>query len=329
MHVALLAYLNCPLCHSSLDLTIENQVDAHIESGQLRCRGCGQLYPIVNGIPNMLSTQFAGIAAKRGEARGWQKLAQHEAWYEDADRIDLVLPYVVRDLGWDPVGAADWEATRLSFERLLEAYVQPGMRVLEIGAAKSWAGRYFLARGCEYTASDILDDAHIGLGRARFFGARFGYYEAVVADAEHLPFADAYFDLTFAIAALHHSLDLDRMVRELARVTRRGGLVAGLNEGMRSFLARADADSQSREKGFGINEHAYTLWDYRRAFRGGGLRVVEMRRGIGYDQLLAPRLKLFINPLRRLPRVGEALAAWLLLGVIHAYDGVSLYARKV
>jgi len=47
----------------------------------------------------------------------------------------------------------------------------------------------------------------------------------VQADGEHLPFADGAFDLVYCVAALHHALDLSRMVSELARVTRPGGTV--------------------------------------------------------------------------------------------------------
>jgi SAM-dependent methyltransferase len=48
-----------------------------------------------------------------------------------------------------------------------------------------------------------------------------------VADGTGLPFADGVFDLTFTVCALHHVEPPDRVsyMRELARVTRAGGLV--------------------------------------------------------------------------------------------------------
>jgi SAM-dependent methyltransferase len=48
-----------------------------------------------------------------------------------------------------------------------------------------------------------------------------------VADGTRLPFADGEFDLTFTVCALHHVEPPERpaYLRELARVTRRGGLV--------------------------------------------------------------------------------------------------------
>lgn len=63
------------------------------------------------------------------------------------------------------------------------------------------------------------------------------------------------------IAALHHALDLPRTLAEMSRVCRVGGVVAGLNEGVRDG-ATADTDVQAAEKTYGINEHVYTLTDY-------------------------------------------------------------------
>jgi uncharacterized protein YbaR (Trm112 family) len=328
MKSALLTYLVCPLCHSSLALDATAGIDDVIESGSLTCRGCGHCFAIHDGIPNMLAPDLPGILEKLGEVQGWLRMAQEEDWYTPDERLDLSLPYVVEELGWDPVGASTWVATRCSFEELLGKYVRPGLRVLEVGAAKSWAGRYFNARQCEYTACDIVDDPNIGLGRSRFFRSRFGHYEVVAADAEQLPFADSYFDLVFAIAALHHALDLPKMLGEMARVARNGAIVAGLNEAVRALRVGPNAGNQSKEKSYSINEHVHSLLTYRRAFRGNGLRVLKMTRAIGYDQLIGPRIRLGIKAVRRAPFVGDALAVWLVLGLIHAYDGVTIYALK-
>ena len=47
--------------------------------------------------------------------------------------------------------------------------------------------------------------------------------DARVADAEHLPFADASFDLVLGHAVLHHIPDVDRALQEVLRVLRPGG----------------------------------------------------------------------------------------------------------
>ncbi|MFB3890838.1 MAG: methyltransferase domain-containing protein [Phycisphaerae bacterium] len=329
MKASLLDYLACPFCHSPLRLEVSARAGDIIEAGAVQCPSCGDSYPIRGGIPDMLCPRLAGIDLKLREVRGWVAMASKDGWYEPDDRVDLALPYVVEKLGWDPRGAAVWVATRTSFERLLNCYVRPGMRVLEVGAAKTWAGRYFIQRGCRYTACDLVGDANIGVGRSRFFTERFGHYEAVVADAEQLPFADGSFDLVYGVAALHHALDLRRMVGQMARVARRGAVVAGLNEGVRSYRAGAEAGVQGKEKQFGINEHVHTLGDYRAAFRRGGLRIAEMT--LGLDRAGAgPKGKLgrLIDALQRIPRIGGPMATWLTLGLLLPYGGVTIFARK-
>ncbi len=335
MNLSFLPTLACPLCRAPLTLVAgapdgngSGPAPATVEEGLLVCTGCGHPYAIRDGIPNMLSPFLPRYEEKMREARGWAELSKAEGWYEPTEAVDLALPNVVEVLGWDPQDASGWLATKHSFEDMMQRFVRPGLRVLEIGAARTWAGRYFVERGCTYAACDIMDDPNIGVGRARFFTQRFGHYEALAADAEFLPFADGSFDLVFAIAALHHALDLRAMVGEMARVTRRGGIVAGLNEGVRSFRAGPDAEIQATEKSYGINEHVYTLWDYLSAFWGSGLRVTRVFRGIGYDWFMADALKARVQQLEAVPVAGPWLAAGLVLGYAHPYDGATFYAVK-
>ena len=91
----------------------------------------------------------------------------------------------------------------------------------------------------------------IGLGRGAFYADRVGPFERVQADGEHLPFRDASFDLTYCVATLHHALDLGAMVREMARVTRPGGVVCALNEGTRAPRASGDNVEQARRNSGG------------------------------------------------------------------------------
>lgn len=328
MKPSLLEYLVCPLCFSRPNLTVSRQLDDFIETGVLYCQHCELSFPIREGIPYMLSDRLPNISEKLREVDGWVALSKARGWYEPEERIDLALPYVVEKLGWDLAEASSWAATKVSFEHMLDRYVRPGMRVLEVGAAKTWAGRYFIERDCEYTACDIMDDPNIGLGRSRFFTDRFGYYEVVTADAENLPFLSGYFDLVFGIATLHHAIDLGRMLREMSRVARRGGIVAGLNEGVRAFRASPDAETQREEKSFGINEHVHTLWDYCKAFLRNRLFPIEVTRAIGYELLISPDLKRTAQRCLSIPVVGKWLAALWVLGLSHPYDGVTIFARK-
>jgi SAM-dependent methyltransferase len=189
--------------------------------------------------------------------------------------------------------------------------------VLEVGAAKAWASRFWLERGCEYVATDILVDPKIGLGRGAFYG-EFG---RVQADGENLPFGDGTFDVTYCVATLHHALDLPKMVREMSRVTKPGGIVAGLNEGTRGVLRSADNPDQAGEKELGINEHVHTVWSYASTFARAGLVVRRMERSDGWPPVPYGYF------LSRVPKIGMTLGTLAHLSA-GRYAGVSIYARK-
>lgn len=328
----LLEYMVCPLCRRRLDLVhgerVQGEFGETIEEGMLVCTGCGHPFVIEAGIPVMLSPLLPRYNEKMREARGWVAISRDGGWYYPDERIDMALPYVVRELGWTLEVGAGWTATALSFDEMVRRYVRPGMRILEIGAARAWAGRYLTEMGCEYIACDLVTDPNIGLGRSRFFARQSGYFEVAAADAEYLPFADETFDLVFAIAALHHALDLDMMMAEMARVCRQRGVVAGLNEGVRAFLSGPDAETQEKEKTYGINEHVYSLLDYTSAFWKAGLTPVDVTRAIGYEMLISEQTGKRARQLEQIPIAGRWLASLAVLGYAHPYDGVTLYAIK-
>jgi SAM-dependent methyltransferase len=303
----LLELVRCPFCRSSLTE----------EGGGFVCTGCRRAFARTSdGIPLMLHEDLPGAQKKLREAEGWPEKARAEGWYEPDDTVDAALPYVNRELGWnDP----NWLANGHSFQVLLDRYVDSarGLRVLEVGAAKAWGSRFWLERDCEYVATDILVDAKIGLGRGAFYGD----FNRVQADGEHLPFADGIFDLTYCVATLHHALDLNRMVHEMARVTRPGGIVAGLNEGIRGLLRSAENPDQAGEKELGINEHVHTVWTYAAAFARNGLVVRRLERSDGWPPVPFGYL------LSRVPKIGMTLGTLAHLSVAR-YAGVSIYAKK-
>jgi SAM-dependent methyltransferase len=299
--------LRCPFCRSTL---------AEAGAG-LRCTGCSRSFGITDdGIPLMLHPDLPGAKEKLAEAEGWLVKAQEEGWYEPDDAVDRVLPFVNRELGWDnPL----WLANGHSVQVLLDRYVQEqrGLRVLELGAAKAWAARFWLERDCEYVATDILVDRQIGLGRGAFYGD----FGRVQADGEALPFPDGTFDITYCIATLHHALDLTRMVREMARVTKPGGTVAGLNEGIRGVFRSSENPEQDAEKALGINEHVHTVWTYAGAFVRNGLTIRRIERADGWPPLP------FGYFLSHVPKVGMTLGTLVHLTPAR-YAGASIYGRK-
>jgi SAM-dependent methyltransferase len=275
-------------------------------------------YTVEDGIPRLLDPTAPGLEAKLREVAAWPLLAREQGWYETDDRVDAALPYLNSELGWQDRA---WGATEYGFRLLLDRYVRRGDRVLEIGAAKSWAAQHLLPRGCEYVACDLVVDPVIGLGRGRFFEQRAVPYLRIQADGERLPFAAESFDVAFCVATLHHALDLRAMVAELARVTRRGGVVAALNEGTRAPYVSENNPEQAHEQALGINEHVHTMWAYLWAFARSGLQPVRLEYAEGPAELARRRIA------GKLLRLGQPAATLWALNA-YPYAGLSLYARR-
>lgn len=136
MKQTLLDYLRCPLCRHALVIVEPHPVTELITEGTLRCSHCQQAFTVHAGIPNMFTPQLPRAAEKQRESQGWLALAQADGWYEPDPVIDLALPDVVGKLGWDLATGSNWLGTYHSFTHLLEHYVQPGEKVLEIGQPK-------------------------------------------------------------------------------------------------------------------------------------------------------------------------------------------------
>jgi SAM-dependent methyltransferase len=298
-------FVRCPVCRGRLD-------------DGLVCGSCGRSYTVAEGIPRLLDPTATGLAEKLRELEAWPVLAREQGWYTADDRVDAALPYLNSELGWEDRA---WGATEYGFRLLLERYVRAGDRVLEVGAAKSWAAQHLLPRGCEYVACDLLVDPVIGLGRGSFYERRGVPYLRIQADGERLPFAYESFDVAFCVATLHHALDLRAMVGELARVTRRRGIVAAINEGTRAPYVSGANPQQEREKTLGINEHVHSLWAYLAAFARAGLLPLRLEYAEGPAELARRRIA------GRLLRVGYLPATLWALNA-YPYAGLSLYARR-
>jgi ubiquinone/menaquinone biosynthesis C-methylase UbiE len=111
------------------------------------------------------------------------------------------------------------------------------------------------------------------LARARQEASRAGLSDVslVCGDANALPFADASWDVALCAYALHHLLRPEQVVREMARVVRRGGRVAIVDM---VLPAGADAAAHDQIERVRDPSHSHTLSaaDLRRLFGESGLR---------------------------------------------------------
>jgi len=93
-----------------------------------------------------------------------------------------------------------------------------GRTVLEVCCGSAMMTEKFARAGGAVTGIDFSPGA---IGRARERARRYGFAARfIVADAEHLPFADRSFDMVAVYDGLHHLAHPDHAIREMARVAR-------------------------------------------------------------------------------------------------------------
>lgn len=96
---------------------------------------------------------------------------------------------------------------------VLARYLEPGSRVLELGAGTGFQALGLTERGFRVTAID-LPDSSLSLSRV---------YPVTDYDGRVIPFPDASFDVVFSSNVLEHIRDLPAMLTETRRVLRPGG----------------------------------------------------------------------------------------------------------
>ncbi|MCD6014954.1 MAG: Methyltransferase type 11 [Solirubrobacterales bacterium] len=127
-------------------------------------------------------------------------------------------------------GSVGQGQVRAKLAKALGEPPNPFGEALEIGAGTGYFSLNLLQLGLigRSTATDISPGMLETLAaRAVALGLE---AEAVVAEAERLPFGDRSFDLVFGHAVLHHIPDLRRAFGEFYRVLRPGGVIAFCGE---------------------------------------------------------------------------------------------------
>lgn len=110
-----------------------------------------------------------------------------------------------------------------------EPYIKPfarfergrGLKVLEVGVGAGTDFINWVRNGAVATGVDLTEQG-VALTRERLALEGLSA-EVMVADAEHLPFPDATFDIVYSYGVLHHSPDTRAAVKEVHRVLKPGG----------------------------------------------------------------------------------------------------------
>ncbi|AHM05851.1 3-demethylubiquinone-9 3-methyltransferase [Roseibacterium elongatum DSM 19469] len=206
------------------------------------------------------------------------------------------------DLSIYDAAADDWWSDRVRWVRTLKAMVPgrlawfdrhidwSGQTVLDLGCAGGFMAEALDARGAKVTGIDPAEGA-IAAARAHADATgRAIAYDVGVGEA--LPYGDQSFDAVVCVDVLEHVADLNRVMAEVARVLRPGGLFM-FDTINRNLLARLAVITMAEDvlrllpKGTHDPDLFIRPGDLHRAMTGAGLVVGPMTglgpRGIGLN----------------------------------------------
>jgi SAM-dependent methyltransferase len=189
-------------------------------------------------------------------------------------------------------GAETFRASADAYDRFVGRYgpelatgligfagVEPGMRTLDVGCGPGALAAMLVERlGAARVSAVDPSASFVDACRARLPGV-----DVVEARAEALPFGDGVFDAALSQLVVNFLRDGEAGVREMARVTRRGGIVAACvwDYGGEMTLLRAFWDAArdvDRERGAAADEGIVMRWcadgELAELWRGAGLRSV-------------------------------------------------------
>lgn len=146
---------------------------------------------------------------------------------------DLVDPASAGSPAWYDAIAAHRYRVEPEIFALAQFTRFQGQQVLEIGVGAGtdhlqWARAGAVCHGVDLTDTAIATTA----AHLRLHGFT---SELRRQDAETLPFPDAHFDVVYAYGVIHYAPDISRVVAEIHRVLRPGGVFLGMVYGRRSL----------------------------------------------------------------------------------------------
>jgi ubiquinone/menaquinone biosynthesis C-methylase UbiE len=163
-----------------------------------------------------------------------------------------------------------------------------GKDLLEIGVGAGSDHLQFARAGVHCHGLDLTET---GVETTRRHLALYGYSSDLkVADAEHLPFDDASFDVVYSWGVIHHSERPEAIVTEIHRVLRSGGTFIGMMYQRHSLVAYKLWVRRALLAGNPRRSLAEVLWNHMESVGTKAYRPAEMRAMFGafHDVRITP-----------------------------------------
>ena len=197
MHRDLVSVLACPSCRGDLTIEVEREAEQEIESGVLRCAGCGGAYPVVRFVPRFVP------ADNYSSSFGFQWNHFRRTQLDSSTGQPISRDRFFSQSGWTP---ADMERGW----------------TLDVGCGAGRFAEVALGTGTRLVAVDYssaVDACRANLGpNARL--------DVVQADVYRLPFRKAQFDFIYCFGVLQHTPDVHASFMALTQQIAAGGQIA-------------------------------------------------------------------------------------------------------
>lgn len=145
---------------------------------------------------------------------------------------------------------ATWSrASGLEFhytKKLLDEYIKPDSKVIEIGCATGYYGMFFTPKCASYTGVDITPE-HINIFKEKINGSGLNNITAVIGDATNLSQPDDFFDVVLCLGPMYHLPfeEREKVFAECKRIAKPGAIVAfayisSMGAYLKGILMRSD-----------------------------------------------------------------------------------------
>jgi SAM-dependent methyltransferase len=189
--------LCCPACRQDLTLTVVEEVDGRVESGDLTCVGCGESYSIIGSIPRFVPVEnYARNFGYQWNRFRRTQLDSHLGQPISRERF-------LRESGWRPDDLH-------------------GKTVLDVGCGAGRFTEVVLSFGARLVAVDY--SSAVEACWANF--APHPNLDVVQADVRALPLRPEQFDYVYCFGVLQHTPDVRESFLSLPAMLRPGGRLA-------------------------------------------------------------------------------------------------------
>lgn len=208
MKMRLLDFLCCPDCrHEELGVTVYKSDDSaesrKIIEGEIRCGGCGSLFPIINGVPRLLpaSLRHYVVSSHPDFFKRYPALNPPGAHEPPAEKVAGTLEaysYQYLKLHDQQNEIERWKQTFLSSIPVDPDFFKGKIGVdvgCGVGRHLYWAHEF----GAEMVGVDLTESVE----QARNNTKESPRCHFVQADIYHLPFKKGVFDFAYSIGVLH------------------------------------------------------------------------------------------------------------------------------